>query len=127
MAQARHPRRSPAVAKQVSLSTVSGVNPLLAMPASAAIHWVKALVGPLLLLPLALQSPPALAGSDLNPDIETMCKGLALINDELGATAAPGSPMGRRMQTELVLSAAQYGALWSLMKLTPTTTCTKLY
>jgi hypothetical protein len=95
--------------------------------AGAAIRWAKALVGPLLLLPLGLQSPASLAGSDLNPDIETMCKGLAVINDELGATAAPGSPMGRRMQTELALSAAQYGALWSLMKLTPTSTCSKLY
>jgi hypothetical protein len=31
------------------------------------------------------------------------------------------------MQTELALSPPQYGALWSLMKLTPTPTCTKLY
>jgi hypothetical protein len=82
---------------------------------------------PLLLLPLAVPLPAARAGSDLNPDIETMCKGLAIINDELGATAAPGTPMGQRMQTELALSPPQYGALWSLMKLTPTPTCTKLY
>ncbi len=61
---------------------------------------------------------PARASSDLNPDIEKMCQGLAVINTELGATAAPGTPMGKRMQTELSLSQAQYGALWSLMKLT---------
>lgn len=80
-----------------------------------------------LLLTLILPSPKARAGNALNPDIETMCQGLAMINNEFGATAAPGSPMGQRMQTELAITAAQYGALWSLMKLTPTTTCKKLY
>ena len=80
-----------------------------------------------LVLPLALPIAAARAGNDLNPDIETMCQGLALINNDIGATVAPGSPMSQRMQTELSISAAQYGALWSLMKLTPTTTCKKLY
>jgi hypothetical protein len=79
------------------------------------------------MLPLALQMPGATAENDLNPAIEKMCKGLALINNEFGATAAPGSPMGKRMQEELAFSAAQYGALWSLMKLTPTKTCKALY
>ncbi|MCP9799880.1 hypothetical protein [Synechococcus sp. RedBA-s] len=79
------------------------------------------------LLFLVLSALPARASSDLNPDIEKMCQGLAVINAELGATAAPGSPMGKRMQTELSLSQAQYGALWSLMKLTNTSTCSSLY
>ncbi|MCP9839763.1 hypothetical protein KBY93_03830 [Synechococcus sp. J7-Johnson] len=84
--------------------------------------WPAGLVISLLCLSL-----PARASSDLNPDIEKMCQGLAAINTELGATAAPGSPMGKRMQNELSLSQAQYGALWSLMKLTPTSTCSSLY
>ena len=79
------------------------------------------------LLSLVLPVLPARSSSDLNPDIEKMCQGLAVINTELGATAAPGSPMGKRMQTELSLSQAQYGALWSLMKLTNTSTCSSLY
>ena len=79
------------------------------------------------LLSLAHPHLSARASSDLNPDIEKMCQGLAVINTELGATAAPGTPMGQRMQTELSLSQAQYGALWSLMKLTPTSTCTSLF
>jgi len=79
------------------------------------------------LLVLVLPVLPARASSDLNPDIEKMCQGLAVINTELGATAAPGTPMGQRMQTELSLSQAQYGALWSLMKLTNTSTCSSLY
>jgi hypothetical protein len=70
---------------------------------------------------------PARASNNLNPDIDKMCQGLAVINTELGATAAPGSPLGQRMQTELSLTQAQYGALWSLMKLTPTATCSSLY
>ncbi len=84
--------------------------------------WPAGVVISLLCLSL-----PARASSDLNPDIEKMCQGLAVINTELGATAAPGSPMGKRMQNELSLSQAQYGALWSLMKLTPTSTCSSLY
>ncbi|APD47520.1 hypothetical protein KQ302_04215 [Synechococcus sp. CS-602] len=79
------------------------------------------------LLPVALQASPGWANSSLNPSIEEMCEGLVVINDKIGATAAPGTAMGARMQTELSLSPAQYGALWSLMKLTPTPTCTKLY
>lgn len=79
------------------------------------------------LLSLTLPVGSALAANDLNPDIEKMCQGLAVINTELGATAAPGTPMGKRMQTELSLSQAQYGALWSLMKLTNTSTCSTLY
>ncbi|SBO43951.1 conserved protein of unknown function [Cyanobium sp. NIES-981] len=81
----------------------------------------------MLLLVLLLQPAASGADNDLNPDIETMCEGLAVINRELGATAAPGSPMGRRMQQELSVSAAQYDALWTLMKLTPTPTCTELH
>lgn len=84
--------------------------------------WPAGVVISLLCLSL-----PARASSDLNPDIEKMCQGLAVINTALGATAAPGTPMGQRMQTELSLSQAQYGALWSLMKLTPTSTCTSLF
>ncbi|MCP9818607.1 hypothetical protein KBZ18_03750 [Synechococcus sp. Cruz-9H2] len=84
--------------------------------------WPAGVVISLLCLSL-----PARASSDLNPDIEKMCQGLAVINTELGATAAPGTPMGKRMQNELSLSQAQYGALWSLMKLTPTSTCSSLY
>ncbi len=79
------------------------------------------------LMPLALQAGSVRAGNALNPEIEQMCQGLAVINTEIGATAAPGTPMGARMQTELSLSPAQYGALWSLMKLTPTPTCTTLF
>ncbi len=84
--------------------------------------WPAGLVISLLCLSL-----PARASSDLNPDIDKMCQGLAVINTELGATAAPGTPMGQRMQTELSLSQAQYGALWSLMKLTSTSTCSSLF
>jgi hypothetical protein len=94
---------------------------------TAASALLSRLALALMVLPLALPVPAARAESDLNPDIETMCQGLALINNEFGATAAPGTPMGKRMEEELALSAAQYGALWSLMKLTPTTTCRKLY
>jgi hypothetical protein len=35
--------------------------------------------------------------------------------------------MGGTMQKELSLSAAQYGALWSLLKLTPTKSCSSIY
>jgi hypothetical protein len=84
--------------------------------------WPAGLVISLLFLSL-----PARASSNLNPDIDKMCQGLAVINTELGATAAPGTPMGQRMQTELSLSQAQYGALWSLMKLTSTSTCSSLF
>ncbi|NQV10013.1 MAG: hypothetical protein HQ527_02410 [Cyanobacteria bacterium] len=87
-------------------------------------RWLT-LVGSL--LPVALQCLPGWANSALNPSIEEMCQGLAVINTEIGATAAPGTPMGARMRTELSLSQAQYGALWSLMKLTPTPTCTKIF
>ena len=78
-------------------------------------------------LPLLLQPQAARARQPLNPDIETMCEGLALINQKLGATAAPGTPMAELMVEELVISAAQYEALWSLMKLTPTPICESLY
>ena len=43
--------------------------------------------------PLLLQPQAAEARQPLNPDIETMCEGLALINQKLGATAAPGMPI----------------------------------
>ena len=42
--------------------------------------------------PLLLQPQAARARQPLNPDIETMCDGLVLINQKLGATAAPGTP-----------------------------------
>ncbi|WP_216900568.1 hypothetical protein [Synechococcus sp. CCY 9618] len=79
-------------------------------------------------MPLALQVGPARAEkTDLNPTIEQMCQGMAGLNTKIGATAAPGTPMGKLMETNLSLSVAQYEALWSLMKLTPTTTCQSLY
>ena len=78
-------------------------------------------------LPLVLQPQAAWARQPLNPDIETMCEGLALINQKLGATAAPGTPMAELMEQELVITAGQYEALWSLMKLTPTPICESLY
>lgn len=77
--------------------------------------------------PLLLQSHVARASNDLNPAIETMCEGLAVINEKVGATAAPGTPMGERMEVELVITAAQYEALWTLMKFTPTPSCESLY
>ena len=67
------------------------------------------------------------ASENLNTDFEDICKSLREFNTELGASAAPGSPMGGTMQKELSLSAAQYGALWSLLKLTPTKSCSSIY
>jgi hypothetical protein len=81
----------------------------------------------LALAPFARPLPAAVARNDLNPDIEKMCKGLAVINVELGAPVGPGSPLGGRMQKELSLSPDQYEALWSLMKLTPTPACSSLF
>ncbi len=100
------------------------MSPRCRQPARLQAPWASLLIGS---LTLVLPAGFVRAGSDLNPDIEKMCQGLAVINTELGATAAPGSPLGQRMQSELSLSQAQYGALWSLMKLTPTTTCSSLY
>ncbi|MFS6828099.1 hypothetical protein [Cyanobium sp. ATX-6F1] len=65
--------------------------------------------------------------ADLNVDIDVMCQGFVILNKDLGASAAPGTPAAGKMQQELKLTAAQYGALWSLMKLTPTDTCVGLY
>lgn len=70
---------------------------------------------------------PALAADGLNEDLEAICKPMRELNVELGASAAPGSPIGSTMQKELFLSAAQYGALWSLLKLTPTANCRSMY
>ena len=75
----------------------------------------------------ALLAGPATAAENLNSDFEDICKSLREFNTELGASAAPGSKMGGTMQKELSLSAAQYGALWSLLKLTPTKSCSSIY
>jgi hypothetical protein len=74
-----------------------------------------------------LMAGPAAAVANLNTDLEEICKPLLELNTELGASAAPGSPIGGQMQNELSLSAAQYGALWSLLKLTPTPSCSRMY
>jgi hypothetical protein len=74
-----------------------------------------------------LMAGPAAAVDNLNTDLEEICKPLLELNTELGASAAPGSPIGGQMQNELSLSAAQYGALWSLLKLTPTPSCSRMY
>jgi hypothetical protein len=70
---------------------------------------------------------PALTAENLNEDLEGMCKPMRELNVELGASAAPGSPIGAMMQKELSLSPSQYGALWSLLKITPTTNCRGMY
>jgi len=70
---------------------------------------------------------PAAAADNLNTDLEEIYKPLLELNTEFGASAAPGSPIGGQMQNELSLSAAQYGALWSLLKLTPTPSCSRMY
>jgi hypothetical protein len=68
------------------------------------------------------------SGADnLNNDLEEMCKPLLELNTEFGASAAPGSPIAGQMQKELSISSAQYGALWSLLKLTPTPRCSRIY
>jgi len=74
-----------------------------------------------------LLAGPAAAADNLNTDLEEICKPLLELNTEFGASAAPGSPIGGQMQNELSLSAAQYGALWSLLKLTPTPSCSRMY
>jgi hypothetical protein len=74
-----------------------------------------------------LMAGPAAAADNLNTDLEEICKPLLELNTEFGASAAPGSPIGAQMQKELSLSSAQYGALWSLLKLTPTPRCSRMY
>ena len=74
-----------------------------------------------------LLAGPAAAADNLNPDLEEICKPLLELNTEFGASAAPGSPIAGQMQKELSLSPAQYGALWSLLKLTPTPRCSRIY
>ena len=74
-----------------------------------------------------LVAGPALAAENLNTDLEEICKPLLELNTEFGASAAPGSPIAVLMQKELSLSPAQYGALWSLLKLTPTPGCSRIY
>ena len=69
----------------------------------------------------------ASAADNLNTDLEEMCKPLLELNPEFGASAAPGSPIAGQMQKELSISSAQYGALWSLLKLTPTPRCSRIY
>jgi len=75
----------------------------------------------------ALLAGPAAAAENLNSDFEDICKSFHELNTELGASASPGSPVAGTMQKELSLSAAQYGALWSLLKLTPTPNCSRIY
>jgi hypothetical protein len=70
---------------------------------------------------------PAAAAENLNTSLEDICRPLVELNGKLGASAAPGSPAGTLMQQELALSGAQYGALWALLKLTPTPVCERLY
>ena len=78
--------------------------------------------------PTAVLLPgPAAAADNLNSDFEDLCKPLRELNTEFGASSGPGSPLGTYMQKELSLSAAQYGALWSLLKLTPTPSCSRMY
>ena len=74
-----------------------------------------------------LLAGPAAAADNLNTDLEEICKPLLELNAEVGASAAPGSPIAGQMQKELSLSSAQYGALWSLLKLTPTPRCSRMY
>jgi hypothetical protein len=74
-----------------------------------------------------LLAGPAAAADNLNSDFEDICKSFRELNTELGASASPGSPVAGTMQKELSLSAAQYGALWSLLKLTPTPSCSRMY
>ena len=74
-----------------------------------------------------LMAGPAAAADNLNTDLEEICKPLLELNTEFGASAAPGSPIAGQMQKELSISSAQYGALWSLLKLTPTPGCSRIY
>ena len=74
-----------------------------------------------------LLAGPAAAADNLNSDLEEICKPLRELNTDFGALTGPGSPLGGQMRKELSLSAAQYGALWSLLKLTPTPSCSRMY
>ena len=74
-----------------------------------------------------LLAGPAAAAENLNSDFEDICKSFRELNTEFGASSGPGSPLGGQMRKELSLSAAQYGALWSLLKLTPTPSCSRMY
>jgi hypothetical protein len=76
---------------------------------------------------VVLLAGPAAAADNLNTDLEEICKPLLELNTEFGASAAPGSPIAGQMQKELLLSPAQYGAIWSLLKLTPTPRCSRIY
>ncbi len=87
----------------------------------------RALAGLAALLLAGAVAGPARAVENLNTSLEEICRPLLELNTKLGASAAPGSPAGALMQQELSLSAAQYGALWSLLKLTPTPGCSRLY
>jgi hypothetical protein len=74
-----------------------------------------------------LLDPASGRAQNLNTNIDEICQGFAILNKELGAPAAPGTPASAKMQEQMKISSAQYGALWSLMKLTPTSNCTSLY
>ena len=75
---------------------------------------------------LAIGVAPAKAAESLNVNLEQICQPMAELNTKFGASVAPGTPVGIQMQNELVISQAQYQALWSLLKLTPTPGCKRL-
>ena len=74
-----------------------------------------------------LLAGPAAAADNLNSYLEEICQPLSELNTEFGASSGPGSPLGGQMRKELSVSEAQYGALWSLLKLTPTPSCSRMY
>ena len=75
---------------------------------------------------VALGVAPAKAVESLNVNLEQICQPMAELNTKFGTSVAPGTPVGIQMQNELVISQAQYQALWSLLKLTPTPGCKRL-
>lgn len=89
----------------------------------------RASILPLLSLALvvtAATARPAAAAENLNGSLEEICKPLQELGVKLGASVAPGTEAAAAMQQELTLSAAQYKALWTLLKLTPTSACSRL-
>lgn len=89
----------------------------------------RATILPLLSLTLAgfaAGARPAVAAENLNSSLEEICKPLQELGVKLGASVAPGTQAAAAMQQELTLSAAQYKALWTLLRLTPTSACSRL-
>ena len=80
----------------------------------------------LALVVFAAAARPASAAENLNGSLEEICKPLQELGTKLGASLAPGTEAAAAMQQELTLSAAQYKALWALLKLTPTSSCSRL-